>query len=594
MPVSRRKRWIGPVPVDYAALRALETEFPVHPRVLEVLVRRGLTDPVDVDRFLRPRLEQLHDPFLLGGMKAAAERLTKAVLKGEKIRIFGDYDVDGVTSTVLLLRFFRSLDAFVDYFIPHRIGDGYGLNISAMKEAEQKDISVIVTVDNGIADVEEVAWAQSRGIDVIVTDHHQLPESAPPAFAIVNPHQPGCEFPFKLLAGCGVAFNLAMAVRKLLRDEGFFNVHRPPPNLKELSVYAAIGTIADVVPIVDENRVIVKNGLEVLAQTKSPGLVALREAARINGREITARDVAFGIAPRLNAAGRMASAGDGVELLMTDDPARARELASILDNQNSERRAIESSILTEAVEQVESQGLLDKYRAIVVWKEGWHPGVIGIVASRLVDKYYRPTVVLSLAGGLAKGSCRTISRYNIYEGLKYAHQPHPAASHDPSEGLFESFGGHKYAAGLSLAADRLSLFYDRLDENVRKWTNEEDFIPDLTIDAAVELDEVTPELVHDLERLKPFGVMNEPPVFAVTGARARWPKILKETHLKFRLAGDSGRSIDTIGFGLGEGLNPLELEEKRLEAAGTLELNSYPPDSPVKNVQLRLVDYRFT
>ncbi len=592
MAISTRKRWIPPAAVDYQALRQLESEFPIHPKVLEILVRRGLTDPVEVDRYLKPRLEHLHDPFLLSGMRQAAGRLVKAVVDGEKICVFGDYDVDGVTSTALLLRFFRALGAQVDYFIPHRVSDGYGLSLGAMKDARSRDVSVVVTVDNGIADVDEVAWAQANGIDVIVTDHHQVPESAPAAFAIINPHQPGCEFPFKLLAGCGVAFNLAIAVRKLLRDHGYFDGKHREPNLKELAVYAALGTVADVVPLTDENRVIVKTGLEVLEETRIPGLVALKDVSRVGRREITVRDIAFGMAPRLNAAGRMASARDGVELLTTDDPGRARELAGILDGQNTERRAAESDMLAEAVEQVEAGGLLEHRRSIVVWKEGWHPGVIGIVAARLVDKYYRPTVVMSVSDGKAKGSCRTISRFNIYEGLKYAHQPHPQAAHEKTEGLFESFGGHKYAAGLSLTVDRIGLFYDRLDHNVRQWTTEEDFTPDLRLDAQVTVDEITPELVHDLQRMKPFGVMNEIPVFNVTDGRVRWPKLLKDEHLKFRLTEAAGRSLDVIGFRMGAGLNATELSEKPVEAAGTLEFNTYPPDNPVKSVQLMLKDFR--
>ncbi len=590
MKTAGRHKWISPKAVDYQAVRALEAEFPVHPRVLELLVRRGLSDPVELDRFLKPKLEHLHDPFRLSGMRLAAERLAKAVQTREKICIFGDYDVDGVTSTALLVRFFRSLRAEADYFIPHRIHDGYGLSLNGMKEVKDRGASVIVTVDNGIADVEEVAWAQANGMDVIVTDHHQVPESAPPAHAIINPHQPGCEFPFKLLAGCGVAFNLAMAVRRLLREADYFPAPGAEPNLKELSVFAALGTVADVVPLVDENRVFVHFGLEILEKPRFPGLRALKEVAGLGSREITARDIAFGLAPRLNAAGRMASAKAGVELLITDDPVRARELAAGLDSQNIERKSIENEMLVEAVEQVETGGLLEKYRSLVVWKEGWHPGVIGIVAARLVDKYYRPVIVLAVEGGRAKGSCRTIRNYNIYEGLRFAHQPEGAR--DPAMGLFESFGGHKYAAGLSIPAERIGLLVDRLEQNVRAWTNEEDFIPEISLDASLRVDEITPELVHDIGRLKPFGVGNPAPVFEITGGSVRWPKILKEQHLKFRLADAVGRSLDAIGFGLGTEIDPADLAEKSIDVAGYLELNRYPPDNPNPSVQVRLQEYR--
>ncbi|MCW5828786.1 MAG: single-stranded-DNA-specific exonuclease RecJ [Deltaproteobacteria bacterium] len=586
------KRWVLPAPVDYQLVRSLEAEFPLHRLLIEILVRRGVSDPVAVDRFIHPRLEHLHDPFLLPGMEAAVSRVVRAVSGGEQISVFGDYDVDGVTSTALLLRFFRAIGAKTDFFIPHRSHDGYGLSMDALKEARNRGTSVVITVDNGIADVEEVAWAQANGIDMIVTDHHQVPESAPVAHAVVNPHLEGSQFPFPLLCGCGVAFNLAMAVRRRLRDQGYFTAGREPPNLKDLIPYAALGTVADVVPLTDENRIFVKYGLQMMEKTADPGLKALIQVSGADGRELSARDIGFGLAPRLNAAGRMSFARDGVELLTTTDEEKARELARILNDQNSERRSVEAQILTEAVELVEANGLLRDRKAIVVWKEGWHPGVIGIVAARLVDKYYRPTVVLAVEDGKAKGSCRTIPTYNIYEGLRFAHQPGSGATH--GEGLFESFGGHKFAAGLTLETGRLSLFYDRLDQNVRKWTSEESFTPELRADAVINVNDVTPELVHELARLKPFGVMNEPPVFIVQGGQIRWPKVLKEAHLKFRLSDPTGRSVDVIGFRMGEGIDAADMNGRAAEVAGYLELNHYPPDNPSPSVQIRMLDYRLS
>ncbi len=388
------------------------------PLTAQLLINRGLVDCDKAFSYLSPSLKDLHDPFLLKGMAPAVDRLAAAIDDGELIALYGDYDVDGTTSVALLHLFFAEIGVKTLKYIPARITEGYGLNEGAVKSLSEEGAKVIITADCGSTDHGSVRYAAGLGVDVIVTDHHELPDGPPPAAAVINPKQEGCTFPFKGLAGVGVAFNLKMALRARLRSDGFFS---PPgsqePNLKDYLDLVSIGTVADMAPLVDENRIFVSLGLKVLADTTKPGLRALKEAAGIKPGPVAAYNIGFGIGPRINAAGRVGTAATALELLVTDDYARAKAIAAELEKENTARRRIEADILTEAVEMVE-RGAFESDMGFVLASEKWHPGVIGIVASRLVERYGKPVVMIALDADVGKGSARSIRSFNMVEGLK--------------------------------------------------------------------------------------------------------------------------------------------------------------------------------
>lgn len=537
------------------------------PAVAQVLVNRGIGDEAEARRFLHGGREELPDPYLMQGMERAADRIDAALKAGERITIYGDYDVDGVTATALLYRVLERLGGAVDYYIPERQNEGYGLNAAALESLFQAGTRLIVTVDCGISATDEVAAFAAR-MDIVVTDHHQPPEVLPPAHAVINPKQNGCSYPEKNLAGVGVAFKLCQALWQ--RHKG------DDAELYDYLDLVAIGTIADIVPLTGENRVLVKLGLARIAVTENIGLQALMKAAGLPAEKIDTGRVGFGIAPRLNAAGRLSHAAAGVELLITGDSIRAAELAAELDAENSRRQAVEKELLT-AAEEMLAGADPSAQKVLVLAGEDWHPGVIGIVASRLLDRYYRPVVMISVRDGVGKGSCRSIPGFDIYRALEQCAD------------LLIQFGGHQYAAGLTVEAAKIDLLRDRLSAIAAATLTADDYQPVLNIDTHVALAEIDAALLQQLAALAPHGAGNPSPVFvceelAVTGVRSVGQE---GRHLKLRVRRERVNG-DVIGWNLG-GL------AARLEGDATIDLAFVPEFNEwqgQRTIQLKAHDVR--
>jgi len=478
--------------------------------------------------------------------------------------------VDGITSVALLMEFFRSIDVPCFYHIPLRLEEGYGLSQDGINSIAARGARIIISVDCGITSVTEAELCNSLGIDLIITDHHMPGDSIPPAFAVINPLQPGCPFPFKYLAGVGVAFNLMIALRSRLREEGFFT-SRNEPNLRGYLDLVALGTVADIVPLVDENRIFVKYGLKEMASSARIGLQALKDVSGIGG-EVSCGAVGFRLAPRLNAAGRLEDAALGVELLLCRDRQKAKEMAGELDAGNSERQQLEQAILEDALARVRGNPALMKRRSIVLASEAWHPGVIGIVASRIVDIFHRPTILIALNEGNGRGSGRSIPSFHLHDAIRAC-----------SEHLVK-FGGHRHAAGLSIDESTLEAFIESFDQVASGLLSPEDLIPELSVDMVLKPEEIGCELAEALETLAPFGMGNPQPVFVLEGARVADKRVLKERHLKLRLI-TGKHSFDAIGFNMVEGRNIPEI----IDVAFSLEINEW---NGRKSVQLRLRDIR--
>ncbi len=549
----------------------LAREGKISTALARILVNRGITDPGEADSFLLATLADIHDPFLLRDMETAVNRLAAAVRGGEKVCVHGDYDVDGVTGVALLVAFFRGvgLDG-VSYYIPRRLEEGYGLSAEGVKSVAASGAEVIVTVDCGINSFAEAELCASLGIDLIITDHHMPGESIPPALAVINPLRPDCQFPFKHLAGVGVAFNLMIALRMRLREEGHF-AGRPEPNLREFLDLVALGTVADIVPLVDENRIFVKCGLRELTSSKRIGIQALKEVAGVSG-DVSCGAVGFRLAPRLNAAGRLEDAALGVELLLCNDRQKAKAMAAELDASNAERQALEQEILGEALAMVRDIPEQEERRSIILASEAWHPGVIGIVASRIVDMFHRPTILIALQEGNGRGSGRSIPNFHLHDALNAC-----------SEHLLK-FGGHKYAAGLSIDESTLRAFIASFDEMATGLLSPADLIPELAIDAVLKPEDISYELAEAIEVLAPFGMGNPEPVFMLEKARIAEQRILKERHLRLHIiAGKS--NFEAIGFNMAQGRVIPELAD----LAFSLQLNDW---NGRRTLQLRLRDIR--
>jgi len=515
----------------------LSKELDITPLIAHLLINRGITNPQDGKKFLSPALDHLYNPFLMKDMVKGVERIISALQKKEHIAIYGDYDADGITACALLIDFLRSLGAQPSYYIPHRLKEGYGLNPEAVKKMAAQGTTLLICVDCGISNHEEIDLASHLGMDTIVVDHHQVPPLPSPAYAVLDPLQPECPFPFKGLAGVGVAFNLVVALRSRLRDSAFW-VDSTEPNLLRYLDLVALGTIADVVPLVDINRVMVTYGLKQLAVSSRPGLRALKEVSDIKKKEISTGDVAFRLAPRLNAGGRVANAQMGVELLLSDEYEKARSIAAELDRANRERQGIEERIYREAKDIIERDGLLGK-RSLILSSDDWHVGVIGIVASRLAEEFRRPAILIALEGDAGKGSARSIVGFHLYEGLQ-----------ECEEHLL-AFGGHKYAAGLKISRNKIETFRDSFEDAVKGKLGDSDFLPTIAIDATLELEEITPELIRHLSCFPPYGPANPKPIFST---KEKLPirdiRILGKDTLKFILGGKQ-RTYEAIGFGMG-------------------------------------------
>ncbi|MFH1625630.1 MAG: single-stranded-DNA-specific exonuclease RecJ [Pseudomonadota bacterium] len=566
-----KKRWCIKEP-DEKTQRLLSRELNISHITSQVLINRGIKDLEGARRFLSTGLSHLHSPLMMKDMEKASERIISAVSRNEKITVYGDYDVDGVTALAILFNFLREINADVSYYVPHRLAEGYGLNFDALKRIQDAGTRLLITVDCGISDFDEVTSAQRNGLDVIITDHHEVPDVLPPAHAILNPKQKGCGFPFKSLAGVGIAFNLIIALRTRLRDAGFWTQERIP-NLREYLDLVALGTIADIVPLSDENRIFVKFGLQQLTNSSRPGIVALKEVSGLKDTIITPGMVGFRLAPRINAAGRLGRAYDSVELLTSKDLRDAEQIARILDSENRERQEIEDRIVREAKEIVENSERLLRGKAIILASPNWHPGVMGIVASRLVEEYYKPTVMVSLDGGIGKGSARSIEAFHLYEGLK-------GCAH-----LLKGFGGHQYAAGLTIDERDIPEFQNIFEEIVNEKVAEEDFIPTIHIDGEITLKELTERFLEELELLAPFGPSNPEPIFCSSILPVSNANVVGNGHLKLKVK-EEGVLYDAIGFNMADYvLSP----DQFIRAAFVPQVNEW---QGMRTVQLRLKDVK--
>lgn len=529
----------------------LASSLKISKLVANLLVSRGIETKESAEQFLSGGTESFHDPFLMGGMREAVERIRKAVTAQEKILIFGDYDADGVSSTSVMVYTLKELDADFDFYIPNRFTEGYGPNEPALRWAKEQGFSLVITVDTGISAVHEAQVAKEIGLDFIVTDHHEPPPVLPDAYSIVNPKKPGCPYPFKGLAGVGVALKVAHAL-----------LDRAPLHLLDI---ACIGTIADLVPLVDENRIIAREGIKALERTSKVGLKALLDVAGIKDTMLNAEHVGFAIGPRVNAAGRLDSAVPAVELFTTEDKEEAAMLASEIDQLNKTRQTIVSDITKEAMAIVESQFPPQDNHVLVIAKEGWNAGVIGIVASRLVEKYYRPTIVLSIdeEKGLAKGSARSIEGFDMFENLS------------ESRDILPHFGGHPMAAGMTLAASDLDELRERLNRQAKEQLTEEDFLPVTPIDLECTLQDISLETIEQMNRLAPFGVSNPTPRVLISDVMISEIKRIGSSsdHLKIQFT-DGSAKLDAIGFQKGELMDELSYHSP-VSAVGELSINEW-------------------
>lgn len=541
------------------------------PIISNIMNARKIQDIDQAERFLSPSLKDLHNPFLMRDVQQGVARVIAAIHQREKILIYGDYDADGITSVVILYEFLQAISVDVSYFIPDRVKDGYGLHEDIIEKARDRGIGLIIAVDCGSSDNEEILFARSRGIDTIVLDHHEISTPLPEAVAVVNPKHPECPFPFKHLAAVGIVFNFLIALRGDLRREGFWS-GRDYPNLKNSLDIVALGTIADVAPLVDENRIFVKIGLELLTGECRAGLKALKEVASLENQNIDPIRASFGLIPRINAAGRIALASEAVELLLTRDLEEARSIAKRLDGYNRKRQAMERIILEEIIAEVEAIISQGEISSLVFASAKWHPGVIGIVASRLVDRYNRPALLISVKDGFGRGSGRSLADFNIYEGLKKC------------DAHLLSYGGHQYAAGISIREENIKEFSLLLGRIIEEDMASSDYTARTLIDSPCLLREIDRDLLKELELLAPFGSSNPEPVLCARAVTIGSVSVVGRNHLKMKISSD-GMSRNSIWFGKGELSG--QLDSGRYDIAFTPQLNHY---NGASEVQLKMRD----
>lgn len=567
---------------DRGEVGRLSRELSCSPLLAQVLAARGLNTRDSANVFLEAKLADLHDPNLLPGIPEAADRVVAALQAGRRITIYGDYDVDGMTAVSILWRCIRAAGGKVDYYIPCRREEGYGLNSEAIRKLSTEDPHrLLVTVDCGVCSVDEAAVARALNLELIITDHHTMADQLPDAACVVHPRRPGSEYPFPELCGAGVAFKLAWAICQRLGENG-----KAPPRLREFLMsavgLAAMGTVADVVPLVGENRVLVRYGLQAMLERPFLGMKALLTVSELQeAKHLTAEDIGFGLGPRLNAAGRLGQARLAVELLTTEDPAKAEQLATYIDHLNKERQALERKMFKQAREMVEEHpGWLD-HAALVLPGSDWHPGVMGIVASRIAEHFERPTIVIAMneAAGIGAGSGRSFHGFDLHGALTNC-----------SEHLL-SFGGHRFAAGLKIATTQVDAFreaFTAVAATHRESLTEE---PHLFIDAEVQLADLTPKAVRELDRLGPYGSEHPRPLFAASGLELVEPPTKMgggERHLALKVRQGS-KVLRAVAFGRAEWASEIESQGSELALCFAPQLNNF---RGFESVELRLVDWR--
>ena len=560
------------LPCDDGQSAALAAALNLHPTVARLLCMRGFGDPETAHRFLNPTLDHLHDPFRLADMTLAVERLERALAQKERIAIHGDYDVDGITSTVILRRALELLGGSVVHFIPERLRDGYGLQPAAIERLHAEGVNLIVSVDCGIRGAEAARRARELGVDLIITDHHEPEGTLPPAYAVINPKRVDCTYPDKYLAGVGVALKLVQALCGRAGRAKWL-----PAFVK----IAALGTLADVVPLVGENRVIARHGLAGLSRgPHTIGVRALLEASGLIGKTIDSYQVAFMLAPRVNAAGRMSTPDIATRLLLATDETmadEARGLAQQLNDENLRRQHEEAELVGSAKKAIENDPAVGAHNVLVVGGEGWHRGVIGIAASKLVDAYHKPAIVLSVDGEVAHGSCRSIPDFDMLGALEHCSD------------VFVKFGGHKQAAGLTMETARVPEFRARINAYADEVLEPEQLLPRLRIDAPLSLRAITPELMRGLDAMGPFGLANPRPVFHARPVEiVDGPRTLKERHLKMTFS-QEGRRFRAIAWRAAERAEFLDRNRRGVDLAFSLERNEFQGET---YLELSVADIR--
>lgn len=561
------KEWIERE-VDAAALAAVQRDLALSPELARVIVGRGAQTPDLAKAYLDPELAHLNDPFLMADIDKACDRLVDAIQNKDRIGIFGDYDVDGVCSTATLWDFLESVGADVTARIPNRLRDGYGLNVRLLEELKADGVKVVVTVDCGITNHEEIDRACAMGLEVIVVDHHTVPVELPKAFALINPHRDQCPMQATYLCAAGVVFYLCMALRKTLRERGHFAVTKEPV-LRHLLDLVALATVADVMALREGNRVLVRHGLSVLREKRRPGLLALMQVAGVESKRLTASTLGFQLGPRINAAGRLDDAAVALRLLRMRDAGQAQSLARLLDQHNQDRREEEQRIVQEATAQVEASKELQDSLVLVVSHESWHPGVVGIVASRLVERFGKPSIVIGSDG---KGSGRSIPAFHLHEAL--------TTVRDHMRG----FGGHAHAIGLHVDPAKVERLRGDLNAHAQSVLTPEDFIQKMVHDGECDLVRADENFVNELDRAAPFGRANPEPVFLFRGVRFSGLKELRGGHLRGTIA--TNKAVPFVAFGKRDQV----IHDSMVgDVLGTLEVNEWNQN---RTLQVRVRDVR--
>lgn len=560
-----KKKWLLKE-FDKGRVLEISKKFKISPLTAIILYNRGVQTDEEITRFLSKDLGLMYDPFLMRDMDKAVERINAAKEAGEKITIYGDYDVDGITAIAILYKYLVENEIAVDYYVPDRMQEGYGVNRDALDKLKEQGSSLIITVDTGITAVEECEYAKSIGLDVIVTDHHECKEKIPEVYAAIDPKRKDCGYPFKSLAGVGVVFKLIQAL------DGNGNIEALMDKYADLM---CLGTVADISPLVDENRVIVTEGLKRFKNTTNIGLKALIDVST-NGKAITTSTIGYIIAPRINASGRLGCASRSVELFLTDDAEKAKELANSLCEENSLRQQTEQRMFKEALEYIETHPEIKDDKIIVIPHKDWHHGIVGIVSSKITEKFYKPSILFAIDGDEAKGSGRSVSGFNLFGALENCSD------------LLEKFGGHELAAGLSIKAENIEIFRKKINEYSKDIISETMLVPTITLDAAIKVPYITIDTVHDINRLQPFGVDNPAPAFAVRNIKIHKISVMSEgKHLRMTLLKE-GKYLDAVGFGMGEYYHHLE-EGDFIDVAFALDINDY---KGFQNAQLILKDIK--
>ena len=548
---------------DKEKVDELKSKYNISELLATILVNKNITTQKEINEFLNPTRNDFFDPFLMNDMDIAIKRIKKAIENQEKVIIYGDYDVDGITSITVLKSFLKDVGLDVDYYIPNRLEEGYGLNKNAIDEIAKKEYKLMITVDCGISAIEEVDYANSLGIEVIITDHHEPGDEIPKALAVVDNKRKDNKYPFRELAGVGVAFKVSQALAQSMniREEEY---------LKYLDM-VCVGTISDIVPLVSENRVITKLGLKLVKQTRNMGLRAIINSSGYS--QINSTTISFGVAPRINACGRMGKAEQALKLLLSKDIYEVNKLTQELNSYNRERQEIEKEIFENVLTKIE-QNNLAKNRTIVVGGENWHHGVIGIVSSKITEKYFKPSILLSFEeDGTGKGSGRSIPGFDLHEALMKC------------ENCLEKFGGHSMAVGLTIKKENLEQFYKEF-EKIAEENEIENIIPIINVDAKIELDKIDKSVVEDLKQLEPFGEANKTPTFALKNIRIDSIRALSEgKHLKLTLR-ENNQIINAIGFNIGELAEAYKIGDK-IDIAGVLEINTF---NGIDNLQINIKD----